>query len=88
MPFETLAVVSDTSGINLGDHQILRLARDEDIDAAGELLADDYGSPLADEVMAAVDEIPRGAVVLIGVIDVSCTPATRPGSSVSTMASW
>ena len=40
MRFETLAVVADTSGINLGDHQILRLARDEDIDAAGELLAD------------------------------------------------
>ena len=79
VPFETVAVVSDISGINLGDHQILRLARNEDIDAVGELLAEDHGSPLADEVMAAVDEVPSGAVVLMGVIDVSCTPATEAG---------
>jgi hypothetical protein len=79
VPFETLAIVSGTSGINLGDDQILRLSNSHDIERAGRLLAGGFDSTLADDVVAAIDDIPADTVVLVGVIDTSCTPAEAAG---------
>jgi hypothetical protein len=79
VPFETLAIVSGTTGIDLTDDQILRLTSTDDVEAVGDLLAEGHDPMLADDVVAAIDEIPPGDVVLIGVIDVSCTPAEAAG---------
>jgi hypothetical protein len=79
VPFETVEIVSGTSGINLYDRQILRLASSEDIDAAGALLTHGNDSTLADEVINSIGEIPAGKVVLVGIIDISCTPAETAG---------
>ena len=79
VPFETLAIVSGTSGINLYDTQILRLASGEDLARADELLAEGRDPTMADEVVDSIAEIPDGKVVLVGIIDVSCTPAKAAG---------
>ena len=77
--FETLAIVSGTTGINLYETQILRLASSEDVVRAGELLADGSDARMADAVVDSIDEFPDGKVVLVGIIDISCTPAETAG---------
>jgi hypothetical protein len=80
VPFETLAVVADTTGINLAQGHILRVASPDDIEPVGALLsAGHYGGTMAGEVVAAIGDVPPGTVVLIGVIDQSCTPAKSAG---------
>ncbi len=79
VPFETLSIVSDTYGINLYAGQILRLGNDSDIEVAGRLLANGNDSPFVEAVVGSIDEVPAGTVVLIGVIDISCTPADKAG---------
>jgi hypothetical protein len=77
--FETLAIVSGTTGINVAPAAILRLASDADVEAAGDLLAHGRDATMADAVVASIDTVAPGTVVLVGVIDVSCTPADEAG---------
>ena len=80
MPFETLAIVSDTTGINLAEGHILRVASPDDIEPVRALLTSGYyDETMAGEVVAAIGDVPPGTVVLIGVIDQSCTPAKAAG---------
>jgi hypothetical protein len=80
VPFETLAIVADTTGINLAQGHILRVASPDDIEPVSALLsAGYYGGTMAGEVVAAIGDVPPGTVVLIGVIDQSCTPAKAAG---------
>jgi len=80
VPFETLGIVSDTVGINLWQPSLVAIRSTEDIAPTREALADGYDGSFADSVIEAVgDEIPAGRVVLIGIIDSSCTAALRAG---------
>ena len=79
VPFETVAILSGTTGINLYDTQILRLASIEDVVLAGELLADGRDPTMADGVVDSIEEFPDGKVILVGIIDISCTPAETAG---------
>ena len=77
--FETLGIVSDTTGINLGEH-ILRLGNDDDIEAAGSAPGGRRGLAVRRRRSSTrIGEIPAGTVVLIGIIDISCTPADEAG---------
>jgi len=76
--FETLGIVSSTAGINLYPPTVLRV-RDGEAESTRELLATGSDPSFADEVLAQIGEIPGDRVVLIGVIDVSCTPAATAG---------
>jgi hypothetical protein len=80
VPFETRAIVADTTGIDLVQGHILRVASADDVEALRALL--DAGSAddtMAGRVVAAIGHVPAGTVVLIGIIDQSCTPATEAG---------
>jgi hypothetical protein len=80
VPFESLAIVSGTTGINLAEGHILRVASPDDIEPVAALLdAGPYDDTMADEVVEAIGAVPPGTVVLIGVIDQSCTPAKVAG---------
>lgn len=79
VPFETLGIVSNTTGLNLDQPAVLRVRDESDIEPTRELLATGYGPEFTDRVMAQVGEIPSDRVVLIGVIDSSCTPARAAG---------
>lgn len=79
VPFETLGVVSGVEGINLGPPALLRVRNDADVEWADDLLANRGDSSFADRVVDAIGDIPDGRVVLIGVIDISCTAATTAG---------
>jgi len=79
VPFDTLGIVTDTTGINLYPPEILRVRDDSDIEPTREILATGYGPSFADQVVAEIGEIPSDRVVLIGAIDSSCTPASTAG---------
>lgn len=80
VPFETLAIVSSSDGVNLAPEQILRVRPHDDLGEITDLLAGDYESAFADELVASIgDGVPPGRVVLIGEIDASCTPAKQAG---------
>lgn len=80
VPFETLGIVSDTVGINLWQPSLVAIRSTEDIAPTRAALADGYDGSFADKVIDAVgDEVPAGRVVLIGIIDSSCTAASRAG---------
>jgi len=80
VPFETLGIVSDTVGINLWQPSLVAIRSTEDIAPTREALADGYDGSFADSVIEAVgDEVPADRVVLIGIIDSSCTAALRAG---------
>jgi hypothetical protein len=80
VPFETLAVIAATTGINLAEGHILRVASPADIERVSALLsAGYYDETMAGEVVSAIGDVPPGTVVLIGVIDQSCTPAKAAG---------
>lgn len=75
VPFETLGIVSGTEGINLWQPELLRVRNNDDIEWARDLLSSGGDGRLPDRVIEIIGDIPRGRVVLIGVIDISCTPA-------------
>ena len=79
VPFETLGIVAETSGINLVEGSLLAIRGDREVSAAREFLADGYDDSFAREVIDTIGEIPSDRVVLIGVIDSSCTPAKKAG---------
>jgi hypothetical protein len=80
VPFETLAIVSGTTGINLAEGHILRVASPDDLEPVAALLdAGRFDETMADEVIVAIGDVAPGTVVLIGVIDQSCTPAQAAG---------
>lgn len=79
VPFETLGIMTNTTGINIYPPTVLRVRDDSDVESTRELLATGYDSAFADRVVAQIGEIPSDRVVLIGVIDVSCTPAGAAG---------
>lgn len=86
--FETLGVVSSTAGINLGDGHVLRVVPMLDVESTRDLLAAGTDGSFADEVADLIAELGEHAgrddnnadrVVLVGVIDTSCTAATDAG---------
>jgi len=77
--FETLGIVSGVEGIDLWPPALLRVRNQADIEWAADLLAAGGVNPFVDRVVGAIGDIPDGRVVLIGVIDVSCTAATTAG---------
>ncbi len=79
VPFETLGIVSSTSGINLAEPAMLAIRSTYDVGSARDLLATGYDESFADDVIATIGEIPPDRVVLVGVIDASCTAATDAG---------
>jgi hypothetical protein len=80
VPFETLAIVSGTTGVNLAEGHILRVASPDDIEAVAALLdTGPYDETMAGEIVGAIGDVAPGTVVLIGVIDQSCTPAKAAG---------
>jgi hypothetical protein len=80
VPFETLAIESSSSGINLWYRQILRVRPHDDLQELTEQLAGDFDPAFAEELVAAIgDGVEPGHVVLIGEIDSSCTPAKEAG---------
>lgn len=79
VPFETLGIVTETSGINLVEGSLLTIRSEEEIPAARDLLATGYDDAFAREVIGTIGEIPSDRVVMIGVIDSSCTPAKKAG---------
>ena len=79
VPFETLGIVSTTSGINLLEGSLLTIRDEYEIDAARDLLATGYDDSFARQVISTIEQIPSDRVVLVGVIDSSCTPAKAAG---------
>lgn len=79
VPFETLGVVSAPSGVNLLEGSLLAVRNEHDIEGTRELLALGHDDSFADEIVGVIDAIPADRVVLIGVIDSSCTPAKDAG---------
>jgi hypothetical protein len=79
VPFETLGIVSATSGINLLEGSVITVRGDHEIDATRVVLAQGYDPSFSREVIGTIGEIPSDRVVLIGVIDSSCTPAKAAG---------
>jgi hypothetical protein len=78
--FDTLGILAEASAINLSTPQLLRIGHAGDRDEVASLLGAGTGEyPFADDVMDAVGELQPGRVVLIGIIDRSCTPATEAG---------
>lgn len=76
VPFRTLAIVDGVEGFDLWGPGLLRVGSNSDVDWLRDLLADGEGNPFVERVAGAIGDIPDGRVVLIGVIDISCTPAT------------
>ena len=79
VPFETLGIVSSTSGINLLEGSIIAVRADHEVDGARDVLARGYDESFTREVIGTIGEIPSDRVVLVGVIDSSCTPAKEAG---------
>jgi hypothetical protein len=79
VPFETLGVVSASSGINLLEGSLVTVRDEYDVDATRDLLSTGYDDSFARQVTATIGEIPSDRVVLVGVIDSSCTPAKDAG---------
>ena len=77
--FDTLGIVDSTSGINLLEGSVIAVRGDHEVDAARDVLATGYDESFTHDVIGAIGEIPSDRVVLIGVIDSSCTPAKEAG---------
>ncbi len=77
--FDTVAVLSDTTGINLVPHVAIPVRTADDRADLGRLLDAGTIGGFADRVLAAVDEVPAGRMPLVGIIDTSCSPPTTPG---------
>ena len=82
--FETIAVISDTTGINLVPHVPIAVRNADDLADLEGIMSDGFSGDLADRVMAAVEQVPTGMMPLVGIIDTSCGPPSTPGLSIDT----
>ena len=81
-PFETIAVMSDSTGINLVPHVPIAVRNADDLADLEGIMGDGFSGDLPDRVMAAVEQVPTGMMPLVGIIDTSCGPPSTPGLSI------
>ena len=80
--FETIAVMSDTTGINLVPHVPIAVRNADDLADLERIIGDGVAGDLPDRVIAAVEQVPTGMMPLVGIIDTGCSPPSTPGLSI------